>query len=272
MVGRRRRTKGRFPLTLSFSFAETFYPIFFVSLMTDVGGVFDISAGGGIVGIGYPANTTSSRFLDVNVFFIRELEAYALERCPIGTTSAWIRILVFFHYMPLFLSTGYYIVSPLRREIYIAFIGMCMAVDVLINTMLQYLIRQSGPYGQCTPQAYNMPDGNVEQFTLVYVLLMSYFSIQRIDIGTFLRLAMAISAAAVPVASVRLGISSLPQVAVGSLVGAIEACLWQLFAANVLANKMEQFAQWKIVRWLGYRDTMWNNKNISDSVSTNQEK
>jgi len=199
----------------------------------------------------------SNHFLDVNLFYIRELESYTLNQCPILHSSAWIRILIFVHFLPLFLTTGYYIVSPLRKELYIVFVGMGMLLDSFLNMFLTNLIKNPIPYAGCGPQIYNLPDTAVQQFSFTYCLILSYHSIQGIEIGWYERVVMTMMMTILPVAQIRLGYASLLQVLFGVLIGTLEAILWQLFAAKILANHMHKFAQWKLIKFLGYKETMW---------------
>ncbi len=188
--------------------------------------VGELGGGGNIEG--------NNSFLNINVFYIHELQAYTLDRCPVKENNAWIRMLILMHFLPLFISTGYYIVSPLRKELYIAYVGMGILVDKLLNLALINIFRVPLSNPGCGPNDFNMPDSGVQQFTFVYTMIISYYTINDVPLGFYERVVMTIMTSILPVANVRLGYATLNEVMVGSFVGVIEAIIWQVIASKLL--------------------------------------
>ena len=88
---------------------------------------------------------------DINLFFIKELEVYALDHCLIEIRDKWTRVLVFTHFLPLFMTMGYYVISLIRNKIYIAFVGAGLLFNIALNTLLLYTIKGGVLNLRCGP-------------------------------------------------------------------------------------------------------------------------
>lgn len=200
-------------------------------------------------------------WLNLNLFQAKELESFTTTRCPIFYSSVWIRTLVFSHFISLYTTTGYYIIAPMRRELYILFVGIGMVFDLLLNWGLTIVLKEPGPYWTndmgCGANVYNTPDPYVEQYVFVFVSVIGYYAMHDISLSFHERAAMTITLALLSMAQVRLGYSSPRQIAMASVVGTAEGVLFQLIGFYIFARYAARLSELWLVKVFGYRDTMF---------------
>lgn len=209
-------------------------------------------------------------WLNVDIFQIVELESFVMSRCPIFYSSVWIRVLVFSHFMTLYVTAGYYILAPMRRELYILFMGFGMLFDLLLNWGLSELMMEHGPYwteGGCGANQYNTPDPYIEEYTFVFVSIIGYYVIHGVALGLYERLTMSVMLALLAVAQSRLGFSSPRQIALAAVIGTVEGAIFQLVGVYVFVRYSKWLRNLWIVKFLGYSDTMFllENKQMEDN-------
>ena len=165
--------------------------------------------------------------------------------------------MVFFHFMSLYITTGYYVVS-LRKKLFILFIGTGMLFDKLLNWELLYAFEDKGPYWfvGCGTYRYNNPDPYVEQYAFVYITVVGYFAIHGLSFRFYERSAMTMILGFLATSQIQLGYSTPRQVILRATVGTVEGVAFLLAGFYVFIKYAKQIKSLWIVKLLEYKNTI----------------
>lgn len=153
-------------------------------------------------------------------------------------------------YFPLILTIGKMVVGAIIGAVSLYIAGVALFVDLVVNYILQSIIKQEGPYPCLVYDEYQMPALASQTVAFFITGFLLFCIVYRREIGTYLLWLVYVLGYAAVYKRVFDGINTPEQLIVGAVVGFVDALLMHAVVYYLLYSYIPWICETKLAKQL----------------------
>lgn len=147
-------------------------------------------------------------------------------------------------YYPIIITVVFFLFSLYQREFYLFLLGWAATMDLGLNTALQWIIKEPGPYyAMGCGTSHEMPSFATQQACMLIAMTYTFVVLHRVNSPARKLFFLYFFLYAAIVARIYLGINTRLQLLIGALVGTAEGLIYHLILAYAIFPYSERIVR-----------------------------